>query len=387
MAKASISGSERENANEKAKLGWRQERPTHFPSILHSILSKAEQYGYSHIISWRAHGRCFHVHDRDKFVNDVMPLFFRQTRFASFQRQLNLYGFIRMSQKNPDHGAYYHHLFLKGKSEFCEKIQRVGKSAEARASRLYNTEPNFYSISQLVDAKKEVPTDGSETITETEVLGNCLADLPEDVRMIMEPRPLRKDAHAQNHQSHACFGPSDYQIPHQSSQNTEDLSVLARRKDYLEHSGFTLVVDASSVSLPSNALPRMKMHVSTVPPQNSHEQQLSLLKPLDHNQASFVMLPMNVTPNSFPSVTLSTPVLGRLRHTEHIELNQATRFATDISPQHSRKQTSLRDDRKRSPEDDSSGEGEGLVFEYPLSDAARMARFLRDVDFDDSDRD
>lgn len=63
-----------------------------FPEKLHELLKKIEEEGLEHIISWQPHGRCFAIHKKDQFVNEVMPRFFMQTKLTSFQRQLNLYG-------------------------------------------------------------------------------------------------------------------------------------------------------------------------------------------------------------------------------------------------------------------------------------------------------
>ena len=88
------------------------EEPTHcgtsgaaFPVVLHQLLEAADEQGYSDIISWQPHGRAFHVHDPKRFVAEVMPRYFRQTRFSSFQRQLSLYEFLRLSRQGPDHNA------------------------------------------------------------------------------------------------------------------------------------------------------------------------------------------------------------------------------------------------------------------------------------------
>lgn len=79
-----------------------------FPTVLHHMLNEAEKNGFAYAVSWQPHGRAFHVHDPEKFVKDIMPLYFRHTRFSSFQRQLSLYGFVRLTRKGPDRGAYYH---------------------------------------------------------------------------------------------------------------------------------------------------------------------------------------------------------------------------------------------------------------------------------------
>jgi hypothetical protein len=75
-----------------------------FPEKLHRMLEDAERGGLSEIVSFFSHGRAFAIHKPRRFVKEIMPKFFRQTRLTSFQRQLNLYGFRRISQ-GPDNGG------------------------------------------------------------------------------------------------------------------------------------------------------------------------------------------------------------------------------------------------------------------------------------------
>ena len=39
-------------------------------------------------VSWQPGNKCFRVHDPNQFVSTVMPRFFKQTKYKSFQRQL-----------------------------------------------------------------------------------------------------------------------------------------------------------------------------------------------------------------------------------------------------------------------------------------------------------
>jgi len=81
-----------------------------FPTILHKLLSEADRMGFSHIISWQPHGRCFMIHNPREFVHEVVSRYFKLSKLSSFQRQLSLYGFRRLSRGSPDKGSYYHEV-------------------------------------------------------------------------------------------------------------------------------------------------------------------------------------------------------------------------------------------------------------------------------------
>ena len=65
-----------------------------FPLKLYDMLERVEAEGKQDIVSWQSHGRCFVVHDSAKF-KQLLPNYFKLSKIASFQRQLNLYGFQR----------------------------------------------------------------------------------------------------------------------------------------------------------------------------------------------------------------------------------------------------------------------------------------------------
>jgi hypothetical protein len=117
-----------------------------FPSKLHSILDQVEADGLGHVISWQPHGRCFVIHKPKEFSDHVMPHYFRQSKLTSFQRQLNLYGFCRLT-RGRDSGGYYHELFLRGKISLARKMQRTKiKGTKFKAASNPDQEPNFYAM-------------------------------------------------------------------------------------------------------------------------------------------------------------------------------------------------------------------------------------------------
>lgn len=95
-----------------------------FPMKLHQMLSDLEQQpGGAEIASFLPHGKAFAIHKPREFVRHVMHKHFRMSRFSSFQRQLNLYDFVRITT-GVDRGAYGHPLFLYGKPELTASMKR-----------------------------------------------------------------------------------------------------------------------------------------------------------------------------------------------------------------------------------------------------------------------
>ena len=68
-----------------------------FPLKLQILLKIVHDEGHDDMISWLPHGRAFGFHKPRLFEHEIMKRFFKQSQIASFRRQLNLYGFIRLS--------------------------------------------------------------------------------------------------------------------------------------------------------------------------------------------------------------------------------------------------------------------------------------------------
>ena len=69
---------------------------TEFPVKLYAMLELADNIPvFSRAVTWLPHGRAFRVLDEDTFMEEVVPVFFNQTKIRSFNRQLHLWGFRR----------------------------------------------------------------------------------------------------------------------------------------------------------------------------------------------------------------------------------------------------------------------------------------------------
>jgi hypothetical protein len=63
-----------------------------FPLKLHKMLGDVENTSDQEILSWGPSGHSFIIFHPKMFATRIMGEHFRQTKYKSFQRQLNLYG-------------------------------------------------------------------------------------------------------------------------------------------------------------------------------------------------------------------------------------------------------------------------------------------------------
>jgi hypothetical protein len=135
---------------------------TPFPLKLHDMLVATAAEGMDDIVSWQPHGRCFLVHKPKEFVN-LLPRFFKLSKLASFQRQLNLYGFQRLT-RGRDRSGYYHELFLRDRTFLSCDIQRVKvKGTGVRARSNPDQEPDFWKNLPWVASSSLVSSCSSST--------------------------------------------------------------------------------------------------------------------------------------------------------------------------------------------------------------------------------
>lgn len=95
---------------------------THFPTVMYDILEEAESNGHAHVISWCNDGLSFKIHNPDQMV-PILQNYFSQTKYKSFIRQLQVYGFTRIT-KGAHKNTCFHKFLVKGKRFMCLKMKR-----------------------------------------------------------------------------------------------------------------------------------------------------------------------------------------------------------------------------------------------------------------------
>jgi len=124
-------------------------------------------------VCWQSHGRAFKVLQKHKFEEIILPQFFKQGKYTSFQRQLNIYGFKRIT-RGADQGSYYHELFLRGRKYLSYGIERVSvKGSGARMASNPASEPDFYKMMPVsYHSNDHEGSSNTLTTSESTVIGN-----------------------------------------------------------------------------------------------------------------------------------------------------------------------------------------------------------------------
>ena len=143
---------------------------------LHIMLDEVEKSGDQHIVSWFEHGRSFRVHKPKAFVKKIIPLYFRQTHYKSFQRQLHLYEFTR-TKRGPEAGAYSHSLFIRGSMSLClplspKKIKGKYTMKQNKQKKTTNSTLGLTTAQLASDPKEVIPAPASSTMLPIRMLSS-----------------------------------------------------------------------------------------------------------------------------------------------------------------------------------------------------------------------
>ncbi|KAK7369015.1 hypothetical protein VNO80_11049 [Phaseolus coccineus] len=99
----------------------RQRCPPPFLLKTYDLLEEGEAEDITKIVSWNAEGTAFVVWSPAEFSELTLPRYFKHNNFSSFIRQLNTYGFKKMSSKRWE---FKHEKFQRGCRQMLGEITR-----------------------------------------------------------------------------------------------------------------------------------------------------------------------------------------------------------------------------------------------------------------------
>lgn len=97
-----------------------KEEEMRFPEKLYKILSNEE---LASILSWTSNGNAFTIHKGKKFIRDIIPMYFDTSKWKSFQKQLNIYGFECTKDENRI-ATYRHRKFSQSQPQLVKEMKR-----------------------------------------------------------------------------------------------------------------------------------------------------------------------------------------------------------------------------------------------------------------------
>lgn len=121
-----------------------------FPFRLYNVLEKVSEIDdESSIISWTPAGRTFHIHDLDAFKTRILPKYFpKQSKYKSFRRQLQYYGFFTIGWNH-----FGHLMFVRNQEQLLVHIKHkkgktVSLQCESKVLSMVTAHASFMQSAQ-----------------------------------------------------------------------------------------------------------------------------------------------------------------------------------------------------------------------------------------------
>jgi len=121
------------------QVGLERHRPSYFVKLLRQILDA----NHCDSIKWTNAGSCFEILNQERLAAEVLPCYFAHNNFASFQRQLNYFGFRRCQRGGRRPMVYMHECFHRDHPKLMHLISR---STNKKCSSLVAQINNFRVI-------------------------------------------------------------------------------------------------------------------------------------------------------------------------------------------------------------------------------------------------
>ncbi|CAH1989225.1 unnamed protein product [Acanthoscelides obtectus] len=104
---------------------------SNIPAFLGKLWKMVNDPNTDQLICWSPAGNSFVIQNQAQFWYELLPLYYKHNNMSSFVRQLNMYGFHKMStvengtmDSDKDEIQFYHRYFQKDQPELLRNIKR-----------------------------------------------------------------------------------------------------------------------------------------------------------------------------------------------------------------------------------------------------------------------
>lgn len=223
-----------ERLEEKAAVAKReaQSKRKQIPPFVQKLSSFLDESKNTDLIRWSDRGDSFIVLDEDEFAKTLIPELFKHNNYASFVRQLNMYGFHKRvglsdnsmkasERKNKSPSEYYNPYFKQGHPNLLWLINKAkGGSSKSQKKRVKNedghadvdsdddgkdVEETFYGNTQGSRALSTAPESGPLQRRDVAVIQGQLADIQKQFGAMSQAIARLRKEHNQLYQQAIAF--------------------------------------------------------------------------------------------------------------------------------------------------------------------------------------
>lgn len=97
------------------------------PAFLRKLWKIVNDPCIDDLVSWSSDGESFVIKNPAEFCYNLLPIYYKHNNMSSFIRQLNMYGFHKISSENgcdKDEIRFFHPFFQQNESRLLQHIKR-----------------------------------------------------------------------------------------------------------------------------------------------------------------------------------------------------------------------------------------------------------------------
>ncbi|XP_055807881.1 heat stress transcription factor B-3-like [Solanum dulcamara] len=184
------------------------------PPFLLKTYMLVEDPATDDVISWNSDGSAFIVRQPAEFARDLLPTLFKHSNFSSFVRQLNTYGFRKITTSQWE---FSNDLFRKGDMDLLCDIRRKkswtnkqpnkkeSTDEDHRSSSSTSNSSSSFEYNSLVDENKRLKMENGELSSELSLINKKYKELI-DIVAILAKKSKEEENEGQKGKRPMLFG-------------------------------------------------------------------------------------------------------------------------------------------------------------------------------------